>query len=87
MGGCLAAEVGADRRSNMRRVNPSYRGGLGSRHAAKRDLASTADLGRMAQVTRVGLGRDGMTYGGGRRRSLLPRSAPTSAAKQPSTRP
>ncbi|KAK8489922.1 hypothetical protein V6N12_055766 [Hibiscus sabdariffa] len=32
-------------------------------------------------------GRDGTTYGGGCRRSLLPQSIPTFAAKQPPTRP
>ncbi|KAK8688726.1 hypothetical protein V6N13_087470 [Hibiscus sabdariffa] len=51
-----AAEVGADRRSNERRVAPSYRGGLDSRHAGKRDLASMADLGWTAQVTGMSLG-------------------------------
>ncbi|KAK8702725.1 hypothetical protein V6N13_021066 [Hibiscus sabdariffa] len=56
MGGCLAAEVGADRRNNERRVAPSHRGGLGSRHADKRVLASTADLNWTAQITGMGLG-------------------------------
>ncbi|KAK8502228.1 hypothetical protein V6N13_122618 [Hibiscus sabdariffa] len=60
MTGCLAAEVGADRGSNERRVAPSHRGSLGSQNnAGKRGLASMGGLSWTAQVTGVDLGGRG----------------------------
>ncbi|KAK8638437.1 hypothetical protein V6N13_136862 [Hibiscus sabdariffa] len=70
MGGCLAAEVGADRGSNKRRVAPIYWGSLGSRNAGKRGLTLTAGLDWMAQVTRVDLGVRAIYGGDSRGRQL-----------------
>ncbi|KAK8580879.1 hypothetical protein V6N12_071130 [Hibiscus sabdariffa] len=44
MDGCLAAEVGADQKSNKRRVAPSHRDGLSSRQAGKFNPISSSSL-------------------------------------------